>query len=74
MNLASNAAALAFFAANGDVLPLPGLAVGAGQLLGARFGSHLALTRGARFVRPFFLVMASLVALKLIYASLAHRP
>lgn len=70
MNLASNAAALAFFAANGDVLPLPGLAVGAGQLLGARFGSHLALTRGARFVRPVFLLMAGLVALKLIYASL----
>lgn len=72
LNLASNAAALAVFAANGAVLPLPGLAIGAGQLMGARFGAHLALTRGARFVRPIFLVMASLVALKLIYASLAR--
>jgi uncharacterized membrane protein YfcA len=70
MNLASNAAALLCFALNGAVLPLPGLAIGAGQLIGARFGSHLALTRGARFVRPVFLLMAALVALKLVYASL----
>ena len=72
MNLASNAAALIVFAAGGTVLLWPGLALGAGQLLGARFGAHLALTRGARFVRPVFLLMASLVALKLIYASLTR--
>ncbi|MBA3849814.1 MAG: hypothetical protein C0502_07435 [Opitutus sp.] len=67
MNLASNAAALAFFAAAGAVLPLPGLALGAGQLIGARIGAHLALTRGARFVRPIFLVMASLTVAKLAH-------
>lgn len=67
MNLASNAASLAFFAAAGAVLPLPGLAVGAGQLLGARLGAHLALTRGARFVRPIFLVMAALTVAKLAH-------
>jgi uncharacterized membrane protein YfcA len=71
MNLASNAIALVLFAVNGAVLPMPGLALGAGQVLGARFGSHLALTRGARFVRPIFLLMASMVALKLIYTTLA---
>jgi uncharacterized protein len=67
MNLASNAAALLFFAASGAVLLLPGLAVGAGQLLGARLGAHLAMTRGARFVRPIFLVMATLTVAKLIH-------
>ncbi len=67
MNLASNAAALAFFAAAGAVVPGPGLAVGAGQLIGARVGAHLAMTRGARFVRPIFLVMATLTIAKLIY-------
>ena len=70
MNLASNAAALVVFAAHGAVLLLPGLALGAGNLLGARLGAHLALTRGARFVRPLFLLMASLVAVKLLYAHL----
>ncbi len=73
MNFASNLAALALFAAAGTVMWLPGLAMGAGQLIGGRFGAHLAMTRGARFVRPIFLVMATLVALKLIYASLAAR-
>jgi len=74
MNFASNLAALAFFAVVGTVSWLPGLAMGAGQLLGGRLGAHLAVTRGARFVRPIFLVMAALVALKLIYASLSRTP
>lgn len=72
MNLASNAASLAFFAAAGAVLPGPGLALGAGQLLGARLGAHLALTRGARFVRPIFLVMAVLTVAKLLYQHYLH--
>ncbi len=69
MNFASNLAALGFFAVAGTVAWLPGLVMGAGQLLGGRLGAHLAMTRGARFVRPVFLVMASLVAVKLIYAG-----
>jgi len=67
MNLTSNAAALAFFFAAGAVVPGPGLALGAGQLIGGRLGAHLALTRGARFVRPIFLVMAALTVAKLLY-------
>ncbi len=74
MNFASNLAAVGLFAAAGLVAWLPGLAMGAGQLVGGRLGAHLAMTRGARFVRPIFLVMAALVALKLIYASLHARP
>jgi hypothetical protein len=74
MNFASNLAALLFFAAAGKVLWLPGLVMGAGQFIGGRLGSHLALNCGVRFIRPVFLLMASLVALKLIYASLSHSP
>jgi uncharacterized membrane protein YfcA len=72
MNLASNLAALAWFAAIGTVCWLPGLAMGAGQVIGGRIGVHLAMTRGARFVRPIFLTMAALVTLKLIYASVVR--
>ena len=72
MNFASNLAALVFFAIAGSVLWLPGLVMGAGQLAGSRLGVHLAVARGARFVRPVFLLMASLVALKLIYVSLSR--
>jgi uncharacterized membrane protein YfcA len=67
MNFTSNAAALAFFAWSGAVLLVPGLVMGAGQLLGGRLGAHLAVTRGARFIRPIFLVMAGLTVLKLLY-------
>lgn len=67
MNFASNSAALVFFAFAGAVQVLPGLALGAGQLLGARLGAHLALTRGARFVRPIFLIMAALTVAKLVH-------
>lgn len=74
MNFASNLASFVLFAALGKVLWLPGLVMGAGQLIGGRLGSHLAMNRGARFVRPIFLLMASLVALKLIYASLSPHP
>ena len=74
MNLASNLGALVLFALNGAVVLVPALAIGAGQLIGGRWGAHLAMTRGARFVRPVFLTMAALVALKLIYASLTRAP
>jgi uncharacterized protein len=74
MNFASNLAALALFAFAGNVLWLPGLAMSAGQLIGGRVGSHLAVTRGARFVRPIFLTMAVLVVLKLIYGHLHRAP
>lgn len=71
MNFASNIAALAWFASAGYVLWLPGLVMGAAQLIGGQLGAHLAMTRGARFVRPIFLFVAALVAVKLIYASMA---
>jgi uncharacterized membrane protein YfcA len=74
MNFASNIAALGFFAIAGAVCWWPGLAMGAGQLIGGRLGANLAMTRGARFVRPIFLTMAALVALKLIYGSLHASP
>ena len=74
MNFASNLAALLFFVVAGKVLWLPGLVMGAGQFIGGRVGSRLALNRGARFIRPIFLLMATLVALKLIYASLTISP
>lgn len=72
MNLSSNLAALAIFAAGGHVAVVPGLVIGAGQIGGAWIGTHLALTRGARFVRPIFLIMAGLTVAKLIYQHYAR--
>ncbi len=72
MNLASNAASLACFLLAGTVMIGPGLVMGAGQLLGGRLGARLAMTRGARFIRPIFLTMAALVALKLLISAMTR--
>ena len=38
-----------------------------GQMLGARLGSHMIITRGTKFIRPVFLTMVLLITLKMIY-------
>lgn len=67
MNATSNVAALAVFLAAGHVNFLIGIIMGAGQMLGARLGSHLVVTRGVRFVRPVYLAMVVIVMLNMIY-------
>lgn len=67
MNATSNVAALAIFLAAGRVDFFIGILMGLGQLVGARIGSHLVVTRGARFVRPVFLTMVVIVMLNVIY-------
>jgi uncharacterized membrane protein YfcA len=71
MNATSNAASLSLFAANGSVDYTSGLVMGLGQLIGARFGATLAMTRGARFVRPVFLIMVVLVLARLLWVRFA---
>jgi uncharacterized protein len=72
MNAASNLASLTVFIPAGRVLYAAGLAMCAGQLIGARLGAHLVVKRGARFVRPFFLVIVALTLLRLLIVS-RHR-
>jgi len=67
MNLASNLSSLFFFLQAGRVNFVPGLAMGVGQLVGARIGSGMVITRGTRFIRPVFLSMVLALTLKLLY-------
>lgn len=67
MNAASNVSSLAFFAWGGHIYYAAGIVMGIGQLLGAKVGSHMVVTRGTKFIRPIFLVMVLAVTLKLIY-------
>lgn len=69
MNFASNLSSLAFFLLAGDVRWPAGLAMGAGQLLGARMGSRMVIAQGTRFIRPVFLAVVFALALKLLYDS-----
>jgi uncharacterized membrane protein YfcA len=67
MNLASNVTSFCFFAAAGQVAYGAGLAMGLGQLLGARLGSRMVVKRGVKFVRPIFLAMVFALILKLLW-------
>ncbi|MEY4387050.1 MAG: hypothetical protein RLY20_2333 [Verrucomicrobiota bacterium] len=67
MNFASNLGSLLFFLAAGQVLYLAGLTMGVGQLLGARIGARMVVSRGTSFVRPVLLTAVFAIIAKLIY-------
>jgi uncharacterized protein len=69
MNFASNVSSLLVFAIGGHVLVLPGIVMGAGQLLGARIGSQMVIKHGARFIRPIFIGVVLMITGKLIYQT-----
>jgi hypothetical protein len=63
VNATTNVAALVLFGLTGELLWLLGLAMAACNVVGAQFGSHLAIRRGSGFVRVvFLLVVGSLIA------------
>lgn len=66
-NLASNLCSFALFAWVGRVDYVAGTAMGLGQLLGARFGSKLVMKRGAKIIRPLFIVVVLGLTGKLLY-------
>lgn len=70
MNLASNLASLAWFAWHGDVFWVLGTTMGAANIGGAFLGSTLAIRRGAKFIRIFFLLAVGATIVRLILRSL----
>jgi uncharacterized protein len=69
MNFASNLVSLVFFAVGGQVLLAAGVTMGLGQLIGAKVGSSMVLTRGTQFIRPIFIIMVLAITLKLLWDS-----
>jgi uncharacterized membrane protein YfcA len=67
MNFSSNLSSLLFFLLGGNVLFAAGLTMGLGQLLGARLGSRMVVAKGARFIRPIFILMVLALTTKLLY-------
>jgi len=61
--------ALACFAARGGVAWRLGLAMAAANVAGAFAGSSLALERGARLIRAFFLVVVFATLARLAWLS-----
>jgi uncharacterized membrane protein YfcA len=67
LNWSSNVASLVVFLFAQKIWFTAGLIMGAGQMLGARAGSHMVIARGTKFIRPIFLTMVVLITLKMIY-------
>jgi len=66
LNLASNLAAAAAFLAAGQVELLVAVTMGAASIAGHWVGSHLALKRGARAIRPAMALACAALFLKLL--------
>jgi len=70
LNFTSNLASLLLFALNGKIMYSYGLPMALAMIIGSLVGTKLALTRGARLVKPIFIAMSLLVAVKLLWQSL----
>ena len=73
VNFGSNLSSLAFFLAAGQVHLVAGLAMGAGQLLGARVGSRMVVKRGTKFIRPIFITVVLALTAKLLYGAFVKK-
>lgn len=69
MNATSNLAGLALFLLAGKVQFQAGLIMAAGQLIGAKCGTYLAVRGGAQFVRPMFLCVVAALLARLVFVQ-----
>lgn len=67
LNFTSNFGSLIFFIMGGKVLWGIGLVMLVGQVLGARIGAHMVLTRGQKLIRPMIVIVSLIMCLKLLY-------
>lgn len=66
IDFASGISALAVLALKGHVLLLPGLILGAGQIIGSYFGASLVLKWGARWVKPLIIIVSVVLSIDLL--------
>jgi uncharacterized membrane protein YfcA len=69
MNFTSNIVALGIFLTAGQVQMLAGLLMGVAQFIGARIGAKLVIKKGAKFIRPVFIIIVLAITAKLIYQN-----
>ena len=64
VNVATNLAAIGYFAPNGFFIPMAAALMAVANILGSFIGTHLALRHGSGFVRRVFLVVVSALIVK----------
>jgi uncharacterized membrane protein YfcA len=67
LNLNTNIAALICFALGNNVNYKMGLCMAGGQIIGGKLGAHLAIKKGAKLIRPVFILMVSITIFVLIF-------
>lgn len=72
VNFTSNAASLLVFAVAQQTHMGAGLCMGVGQVVGARLGARIVIRRGARFIRPVFILIALALTGKLLWEKVAQ--
>lgn len=70
LNFISNIAALGMFAMRGQINYKLGIPVAIFMALGAKFGTKVALDKGAKLMKPIFVTMSLAVAIKMLYGVL----
>jgi len=72
MNFTSNIVSCIIFLAGGFVWFGAGLTMAAGEIIGARIGSHLVIRRGTSLIRPIYIAIVVVTTLKLLYNAYSH--
>nr|WP_309149060.1 MULTISPECIES: TSUP family transporter [Dasania] len=67
--LVSNLSSLIIFMFSGQVLWAIGLCMAATQILGARLGSNLVISKGSRIIKPLLLLTTLAIALRLLWLA-----
>lgn len=67
LNFVSNITSLGMFAIRGQIDYKLGIPVAIFMILGARFGTKIALVKGAKLIKPIFVSMSLAVAVKMLY-------
>lgn len=70
LNIAGNLASLIWFMLAGKILYVAAIVMAMGQILGARIGAHLVMTKGSRFIRPVFLTVVTLMIVDLFVKNM----
>lgn len=69
LNFTSNLGGLLLFIIGGKVVWSVGLVMMAGQVLGARLGAKMVLSRGQQLIRPMIVIVSAVMSAKLLYDS-----
>ena len=70
MNVCTNLGALLYFGVSVEVMWKLGIFMAVCNLIGAQIGSSVAIKKGSAFVRKVFLVVVSILIIKLLYDTL----